>query len=134
MARYRSGYKHQLVEDYVHDTSIVPEQDISLDFLALSKDGKLEIKNGYAWDGPSGPALDTKTFMRASLVHDALYQLMRLKFLSPDWRDEADELMRKICIEAGMWPVRAWYTYHAVRMFADKAADPQSAKEIITAP
>jgi hypothetical protein len=32
---------------------------------------------GYAWNGPSGPTLDTRNFMRGSLVHDALYQLMR---------------------------------------------------------
>ena len=57
----------------------------------LNTKGHLIIKRSYAWDGPSGPTIDTKNFMRGSLVHDALYQLMRHEHLSSDeWRAVAD--------------------------------------------
>ena len=73
--KYRSGYKYQLVEEYQVRVSLIPENDIKTDFIELSTEGMLIIKKGYAWDGPSGPTIDTPNFMRGSLVHDALYQL-----------------------------------------------------------
>lgn len=85
--------------------------------ISLWAGGRLEIFEHYIWDGPSGPAIDTKTFMRGSLVHDALYQLMREGRLDRKHRKYADQLLRKICIEDGMAKWRAWYVYHAVRMF-----------------
>ena len=45
--------------------------------LSLSKTGFLEIEPNYTWDGTSGCVKDTSANMFASLVHDALYQLMR---------------------------------------------------------
>ena len=45
---------------------------------ASSKDSILEIKKGYAWDGASGPIINTQDTLVASLVHDVLYQAMRL--------------------------------------------------------
>ncbi len=47
------------------------------EMVTLYKNGKLVIKKGYWWDGPSGGALDSKANLRASLAHDALYDLMR---------------------------------------------------------
>jgi len=40
-------------------------------------------------------------------VHDALYQLMRLKLLPASLRETADMLLRRICIEDGMCRLRA---------------------------
>ena len=65
MIKYREGYKYQLVEDYTVKTSITPKQDVAKDeWIQLKMDGTLTIKDGYAWDGPSGPTIDTKNFMR----------------------------------------------------------------------
>ena len=74
---YSKGYKYQLKREYSLLTRICPDDDIQTLFVTLSKNGFLRIKTGYAWDGASGPAIDTRNFMRGSLVHDALYQLMR---------------------------------------------------------
>ena len=86
--RYRSGYKYQLADEYSVKVRVVPEQNIvtgpTNQFINLDTDGALVIKGGYAWDGPSGPTIDTKNFMRGSLVHDALYQIMRLELLSKE--------------------------------------------------
>ena len=124
MIHYREGYKYQLVESYIHQlkTSIRPPVFLNAKLLRLDTSGELYVLAGYAWDGPSGPAFDTPSFMRASLVHDALYQLMRERHLPLSWRDEADEEMRLVCLEDGMWKLRAAWCYRAVRSFGGPAA------------
>ena len=94
--RYRSGYKYQLATSYSMPITIKPKKGIKTAFITLDTKGKLTIKEGYAWDGPSGPVVDTKENMRASLVHDALYQLMRQKKLSArTYKDRADKIHEK---------------------------------------
>lgn len=85
----------------------------------------LGVSCSYAWDGASGPTWDDKTNMRASLVHDALYQLMREELLDRKHRKYADELFRKMCIEDGMGKFRAWYYYRAVRIFGARTCKPE---------
>lgn len=133
--RYRSGYKYQLVEEYSVDVAVIPEQDIVSDYIDLDTGGRLVIKKGYAWDGPSGPSFDTKNFMRGSLVHDALYQLMRNEQVSKDrWRDKADRELQRICREDGMSRIRAWWVYRALKKWGDPAASPESKKKVKEAP
>ena len=132
---YRSGYKYQLVGSYRLQIQIKPNQPIDTEYLSLTTDGMLTIKDGYAWDGPSGPTIDTKSSMRGALVHDAGYQLMRLKLISRMWRPYFDGLLRDICIEDGMWRWRANMWYDMVRQFAESAADPHNdAYPVIEAP
>jgi len=134
--RYRSGYKYQLVEEYSLTVSVTPDDAVEVDeFIDLSTEGVLVIKKGYAWDGPSGPTIDTKNFMRGSLVHDALYQLMRAKKLSKDqWREEADLELKRICLKDGMSRIRAWWVHKGVRLGGGSSASTESRKEIHTAP
>lgn len=102
-----------------------PRIDVETQFLHLSQAGILTVKAGYAWDGPSGPTIDTDTFMRASVVHDALYQLMRLDYLDHrNSRKKADNLLKTMCIADGMWRIRAWYIYLAIRLFGARSAVP----------
>ena len=123
------------MEEYSILVSIFPNEAIDTDYLALTKEGLLTTKKGYAWDGPSGPTIDTPDFMRGSLAHDALYQLMRNGFISKDkWRKSADRELRRICLEDGMSALRTWGVYQAVRLFGDKAASEETRKEIKTAP
>jgi hypothetical protein len=130
--KYCSGYKYQLVEDYFH---VLPMAFDSIESFELGfikwNPSILLIKRGYAWDGPSGPALDTKDFMRASLVHDALYQCMRQGLIDISLRKVCDEELRRICIEAGMCSTRAAIVYDAVRLFGENSAT--EVKEIQTA-
>ena len=132
--KYKAGFKYQLVKDYHCIISIKPKQVISTTYISLTKQGLLTIRQGYAWDGPSGPSIDTKTFMRGSLVHDALYQLMRSSLLHPARRLEADKILKKICLEDGMCSFRAWYVYEALRWEGSAAADPKNKKRTLTAP
>jgi len=124
-------YKYQLMDNYVIQIDIKPQHAIDYKFVSLSSGGLLTIRKAYAWDGPSGPSIDTRNFMRGSLVHDALYQLMRLSAL--DYRvhrERADQLLREICLEDGMSSLRAWYVYNAVHWFAESSARPTNEPEV----
>ena len=129
--RNLSGYKYQLVQDYQVSVSVAPVTRILLDYLMLTSTSILSINAGYAWDGPSGPTIDTHNFLRGSMVHDALYQLMRLGELDDRvWRESADRDLWRICREDGMSRVRAWYVYRSVRLFAGGSAKPDSRPEV----
>jgi len=132
--KYKSGYKYQLVEDYVLDTGWKVISSIETKYISLDVEGVLIVKEGYAWDGPSGPTIDTKNFMRGSLVHDALYQLIREGHLVEGYRKFADRLLYAIIREDGMNWIRAKFVYYAVRLFGKPAADPSNDKQLIEAP
>lgn len=120
--------KYRLAKEYDVATGIKVPSLIRTDYLLLQPTGRMVIMKGYSWDGPSGPTIDTKSFMRGALVHDAFYQLMRLGVVGQSRREEIDQLLRQMCWEDGMSWFRAWYVYHSVRKFAGKYAVPGSAK------
>jgi hypothetical protein len=133
--RYKAGYKYQLAEDVSVQTAILLAEggDISRKFYSLSDRGMLLIRAGYAWDGPSGPSLDTPSFMFGSLVHDVLYQMMGDGDLSTgDWRRYADDLLADICALNGMPMWRRNYVWLAVRTFGGSIAE--AADTTLTAP
>lgn len=132
--KYRSGYKYQLAEDFKTVIDIHPPNPILTDFILLEPDGALFIRSGYPWDGPSGPTIDTKSFMRGSLVHDCIYQLIRQGYLPAETRKQADIELRRICREDGMCKIRAWYVYQGVRWAAGFAAAPKNRKRVRIAP
>ena len=120
--KYRKlkGYKYQLVEK---EHKLLPWNFggicINEKYFKIH-DRQLAIWEGYAWDGASGPAIDTPSFMRASLVHDVLYQCMRRGRISRELRREADRLLRDICIMDGMSRFMANRVYNAVRLFGGR--------------
>lgn len=136
--KYRAlgGYKYILAEDYTVAVDIRPNEPIVTPYISLSTGGILSIRAGYAWDGPSGPAIDTRNFLRGSIVHDALYQLIRLGLLPQSTRAQADAELRRICREDGMSALRAWWVYSAVRSmgWACTRPDPCDAEKILIAP
>ena len=133
--RYRADYKYQLAYDYSIRISIKPKYNIDTDFISLDIHGNLLVKKGYAWDGPSGPVIDTEENMRASLVHDALYQLMRNKYLvTRTHRKAADQFFKDICKEDGVSNWWASVYYKALRKYGKPAASPQNKKKIHRAP
>ena len=130
--KYQDGYKYQVYEDYVIQTNICPSVFIRTAFLRLDTDGMLHILKGYAWDGPSGPAIDTKNFMVGSLVHDALYQLMREGHLDQKWRELVDKELVRLTGNDGMWALRRKWVYDGVRLGGGPAARDE--KPVLTAP
>ena len=74
------------------------------------------IREGFIWSA-SGPTLDTPDTMRASLVHDALYALIRCGGLDKrQARKVADRNFYRLLREDGTpwWRASLWY--RAVRM------------------
>lgn len=130
---YYSGYKYQLKRPFAIQLEFSPPKFILTEYIRMDTNGYLYVKDGYAWDGPSGPTVDTSDFMRGSLVHDALYQLMREGHLDAEkYRKLADDALRTICREDGMSWIRATYVWTAVR-FAGSAAVSQR-PELLVAP
>ncbi|MBT76736.1 MAG: DUF1353 domain-containing protein [Gammaproteobacteria bacterium] len=133
--RYRSDYKYQLAEGYEISTLIRPGVDINTDYINLDVAGKLLVKKSYAWDGPSGLVKDTQKNMRASLVHDALYQLMRNKHLSArTWRKAADIQFMELCKQDGVSNRTANLWYRGLRRYGKPAASPENKKKVARAP
>jgi hypothetical protein len=132
---YKGGYKYQLKQSYSIAIPVKPEAAIVTEFITLTADGMLFIKSGYAWDGPSGPTIDTLNFMRGSLVHDALYQLMRERHLdAATYRAKADRLLQEHCKEDGMSSIRAWWVYQGVRLGGGPAVEPDLERQLTKAP
>ena len=141
--KYRElhGYKYLLEEDETFLVSWI-KHSISHPHITV-ENGIMVVKKGYAWDGPSGPTIDDKTNIRASLIHDALYQLMRESWLSVvSYRKLADEELRFYMRKDGFkmlrktnkdtWFNRQWvkfradYYYKAVRIFGAKTCLPEA--------
>lgn len=110
-------YKYELMHNYIIHTKFRPVSRIVTPYIELGTDGLLLIKKSYRFDGPSGISFDTDNFMRGSLVHDALYQLMDEGELGIECRYRADKLLYRIIREDGMWLFRASYIYRFVRIF-----------------
>lgn len=134
--RYKAGYKYQLALQYRCQTGIYPRggRTACPPFVTLTDRGELLVEPGYAWDGASGPVPDTRQNMRASLVHDALYQLLRLEYLQESLRKKVDALFRKMCQEDGVWWGMPTLYYVGLRWFAGYAAHRDNARPMLSAP
>ncbi len=125
-------YKYRLAEPYSVETGIRPRTVVveprppNRAYVTLSKTGRLTVASLYAWDGASGPMPDIRSVMRAALVHDALYQLLRTGRLPPGRRADADRLFHRLCREDGMNPVLGWIAWSALRWFGGPAAAVQT--------
>ena len=117
---YKGDYKYVLARVVVYDTEI-KNDGFTLPMCQIAPGRLLTIKKGYAWDGPSGPTIDTPSFMRGSLIHDALYQLLRETEFGTDnnrheiRRHRSDQILRDVCTADGMWKWRVRWVYRGVR-------------------
>src|SRR3990167_8808836 len=134
--KYRKGYKYQVAEDFLIQTPFYPKEAIVTRFIVLNINGLMLIREAYAWDGASGPTLDTDDTMTPSLVHDAFYQLLREQLLSQDWRPKIDEYLGSLMKDrAATWEplksiqyARAALWSRETKKFAGEAASPKNAK------
>ena len=135
---YKGDYKYVLESAIEYETRITGRGCLLL-FCSLNPTGRLVIQPGYAWDGPSGPTIDTPSFMRGSLIHDVLYQLLRMPTFEPDAdehdliRHRADLLLREICLLDGMWKWRAAWVLRGVRAGGGPSAAVKK-RRVYTAP
>lgn len=125
-------YAYKLTETYTMHAPLISMGGtvrigsfVELQGMELTPPHYLTIGEGYAWDGPSGPAIHTLNFIRGSLIHDALYQLMRENLLDLKYRPIADSALYQACVEDGMNRWRAWYVRLSVQWFGGRHARPK---------
>ena len=132
---YRSikGYKYHVASPFrVPVPSYFAPLRAEIPGFASLSDGYLLVNTGYAWDGPSGPVIHTKNWLKPSLVHDVFYQMLRNELFS-DFeaaRENADDYMYQMLLDGGMSRFRAWYSWKAVRKFGKKAASASQKREV----
>ena len=118
--RKTKGYKYLLVEEERLQVTIPGTIDHKYIVLDM---GEMIIKTGYAWDGSSIPlkkwfkwVWDSDRYCKtASLVHDALSQLMREGLLDKSYKEYADGLYKDMCIAGGMGKWQAGLRYKGLR-------------------
>lgn len=120
---YKAGYKYIVHEDFSIQTPIKGFSAEIPGYISLNKNGILTVFRGYAWDGASGPAINTNSFRRGSLVHDALYQLIEEGVLPFACRLPADDFLIYLCKADGMWGIRSWWVKLAVNTFGARALE-----------
>lgn len=149
----RSNYfsRHYVVEEtmefptlILHKQATVLRKDGKI-LARLERDGQMSVFPEYAWDGPSGPTVDTHAFILASAPHDVFYQMLRENLLINEFmyqgymdemyrtfcmlREDADMTMRVLNKKFGMTSFRAYYTWWFVQQFGEKNALPEVLKK-----
>lgn len=121
--RELDDYKYQVNEYFRIQTDILGVSIVT-GYVSLDIDGLLRIKVYYAWNGSNWTR--DKRAMIASLVHDALYQLMRLGLLDRTvFRERADALYRDLCILEGTSKFEAVLRYQGLQWFGKSATYPE---------
>ncbi len=123
-------YKYRLTDDYRHmlwyfdpaDSATITDNQGRT--WATLDAGMLHIRRYYAWDGPSGPAVDTMNLSAPSLVHDCLIQMVAAGLLPRrPWKEYADKEYHVLSRAMGVNRFRAWLQYLAIR-YIGKARYP----------
>jgi len=94
----------------------VPSFDRSKDLgISWDKDKKIfGLHCGMLSDGPSGPTIDTKNFMRGAFIHDGIYRAIRHGLIPYSKKPYADVVLYCVIKEDGMSSFRAKYVFLAV--------------------
>lgn|SRR5574344_1145223 len=130
MKYYKHLYKYILAEQFVYKTTVTG-YTVNFSWVSLRPDGTIIIAKDYAWDGASGPTIDTKDSMVAALIHDGFYQLMRRKDIPIVAKAAVDKDFYKNLVHNGMFVVRAYVWYLGVKIFAKFAAARSDTKQLI---
>ncbi len=145
---YKEGIKYFVTRKYRIKLDIIPYAPICLSLqtedvngnvvhipiATMDMEGNTVIYPRYAWDGASGPTYDSLNTMIASLIHDLLYQFIRLGLIDPKYKEYADHMLKVIGIEDGMLPCRASYYKLAVDKFGAPSTMPSSERKELVAP
>ena len=131
---FKKGYKYQVTRPFYHKLSINPFVEYLGRYYSLSMEGVLTVHIGYAWDGSSGPTLDTKNQFRASAVHDALCQLIEEGIIKESFRDSAHKIFYDILIEDKMNKIRAKLWLYCLKKFNKTYSQTRKNQKEICAP
>ena len=131
--QYFEGVKYVLAKPFWYKTPFIGYEHKHV-FVEIRPDGWLHVKAGWAWDGASGPTIDTKSSMRASLAHDAIAFLMRRGVIPwQEWPNN-DEMLMDICIKDHMWGWRARLWRAALKLVHGSYGKPENMRKAKVAP
>jgi hypothetical protein len=82
------SYKYKLDSDVTLKLHFIGCR-VSHQYFDLYEDGKLIVRQGYAWDGMTWYPDFVSTYY-PSLAHDVLYQIIKLSLLEIDYKKYAD--------------------------------------------
>lgn len=141
--KYYKGYKYILAENYHFITDIRPTRPLEVKTKwgqvigQLMPSGQGILYAGYAWNGASGPTIDTLSTMRLSAEHDFKYQLVQMGLLDAKWLPIADRELESRGIEDAKWKwagkFRFGYWKDFLKWFGTQGR-PSSAPRIYVAP
>ena len=118
-------YKHKLFKSYRIQTTYRPKKRIETEFITLCKNGVLIIKIAYRWNGLTFFP-EIKSMIRASLIHDALYELMKERLLDYKTdRNTADNLFREESVKDRTWRIVTEPVYIVLRTMGAGFAKPR---------
>ena len=114
----RGKYKYEVTRSWEYRLPDYTYGDYTHNYFCIA-DGVLHVYPSYQWDGASGPTIDTKNTIAASLVHDCLYQIVEVSHLAKynGFRKYADKVFYDHLRADGMSKFRAGYFYYALRIF-----------------
>lgn len=123
--RFKKGYKYLLVDDVKFETTInryynnsTQTPNFDAEYFSINYETGIVIaKKRYAWDGISFALLDKLVTVRASLLHDVLYQAIRLGYIKDSYKVEADKLLRQSLRQDGGNSLLGQVCYLGVRLF-----------------
>lgn len=127
--------KYRLEEELTYTLETIELNAEYKDYFTI-RGRTMIIRKGYAWDGASGPTVDTRSNMLAGCVHDVLYQCIRLGIMSHDFKHAADRELYHIMRAYGqqharsrigkLWAkARAWLYYKGVVWFGNSSTKPR---------
>jgi len=94
------GTKYRLLKTHWCNAGITVNAELGA-YVKLNSKGFLRVGAGYEWNGPN-VVVDNKSTMRASLIHDALCQLVEIGQLSDMWIPVINDMFEQHCIEDGL--------------------------------
>jgi len=137
---YQRGFKYQTTKEWSIQTKTlgygvaIEASSGGAPWVSLTPRGVLTIREGFCWDGPSGPTVDTPEFIAASLPHDGGFDLMRNELIPRSTKSQWDALLRDYGRQLGMGWFRTLYVWIGVKIGADFAAKPGGGFRIEVAP
>ena len=122
MLKYKKRiYKYVVTEDISVPHPLLEGYKVDRPYYNI-KDGVATAKEGYHWDGASGPTIDTPNTMLPSLIHDIFYQSIRAGAIPSEDRITGDKILYDLLIQEGMSKLRAKLWYFFVSKFAGYTA------------
>lgn len=127
--KYKHGFKFYLAEDFSLRIDDLPDANVLGMYKIQMSHQTLTICKGYMWD----KGFKDKCFIRAQLVQEAMYQLIRLGYLPYEWRKKSNEIYYSLMVEDGVPKPFAWMLKKWADLFGNVASNGK-ARKVLFAP